>query len=512
MECIFSWVVWSSAFFFLVTLILLLKGKESKNPRRKPPGPSGLPIVGNIFDLGTIPHQTLYNLIPNYGPILWLKLGSVNTLAIQSAKAATEFFKNHDHIFCDRKCPIAVTSHNYNQGSLAIGQYGAYWRILRRICSMELLINRRINDTTHIRRKCIDNMLQFIEEDVAAAQARGESGELNLVHYLFVMAFNIIGNLTLSRDLLNSHSTEGEEFFAAMSKVMEWAGAPNLADFFPFLQRLDPQGIKKGMDRDMGRAMHIIAGLVKERTVKDNKMTKEKRINDFLDAVLEYESVGKEGPDKISNQNVIIIILEMFFAGSETTSSTLEWAMTELLRNPESMRKIKEELDRIVGRNRKVEETDINELPYLKAVVKETLRLHPPIPLLLPRNSMQETEFSGYHIPKDTQIFVNAWAIGRDPECWVEPLCFKPERFLGSNIDYKGQNYELIPFGSGRRICVGMSLADRILHLTIASLIHTFEWELGGNITPQTLDMSERMGITVRKRIPLKVVLKKCVI
>ncbi|KAJ0088551.1 hypothetical protein Patl1_32322 [Pistacia atlantica] len=305
MEYSFSWVVWSSTIFVLVALILLPRGKESKHAKRKPPGPPGLPIVGNIFDLGTIPHQTLYNLIPKYGPILWLKLGSVNTLAIQSAKAATEFFKNHDHIFCDRKCPIAITAHNYNQGSLAIGQYGVYWRILRRICSMELLVNKRINETTHVRRKCIDNMIQFIEDDVAAAQARGELGEVNLVHYLFVMAFNIVGNLTLSRDLLNSHSKEGEEFFAAMSKVMEWAGAPNLADFLPFLQRLDPQGIKKGMDRDMGRAMKIIAGLVKERTIEKNKMTKEKRMKDFLDAVLEYErDGGKEGPDRISNQNL----------------------------------------------------------------------------------------------------------------------------------------------------------------------------------------------------------------
>ncbi|KAJ0088076.1 hypothetical protein Patl1_32346 [Pistacia atlantica] len=212
--------------------------------------------------------------------------------------------------FATARCPIALTSHKYNQGSLAIGQYGVYWRILRRICSMELLVNKRINETAHVRRKCIDNMVQFIEDDVAAAQARGELGEVNLVHYLFVMAFNIVGNLTVSRDLLNSHSKEGEEFFAAMSKVMEWAGAPNLSDFFPFLERLDPQGIKKDMDRDMGRAMKIIAGLVKERTAEDNKMTKEKRMKDFLDAVLEYERRdGKEGPEKISNQNVIIIIL-----------------------------------------------------------------------------------------------------------------------------------------------------------------------------------------------------------
>ncbi|KAL5740674.1 hypothetical protein ACOSQ2_029854 [Xanthoceras sorbifolium] len=199
----------------------------------------------------------------------------------------------------------------------------------------------------------------------------------------------------------------------------------------------------------------------------------------------------------------------MFFAGSETTSSTMEWTMAELLRNPESMEKTKEELDRVVGRNRKVDEKDIDELPYLKAVVKETLTLSPPIPLLLPRNTMQETKFMGYLIPKDTQVFVNTWAIGRDPECWEDPMSFKPERFLGSNIEFKGQNFELLPFGSGRRICVGIALVERVLHLGVASLLHHFDWELGKDVTPETMDMNDRMGMTARKLVPLKVIPKK---
>ena len=192
----------------------------------------------------------------------------------------------------------------------------------------------------------------------------------------------------------------------------------------------------------------------------------------------------------------------MFFAGSETTSSTIEWAMTELFGRPETMEKAKEELNRVVGPNRKVEESDIDNLPYLQAVVKETLRLHPSIPLLLPRNAVEDTKYMGYHIPKDTQIFVNVWAIGRDPESWDEPLCFKPDRFIGSNIDYKGQNFELLPFGSGRRICVGISLAQRLVHLALASLLHTFDWSLVPR--DQALDMNESVGVSLRKLVPLE--------
>ena len=196
-------------------------------------------------------------------------------------------------------------------------------------------------------------------------------------------------------------------------------------------------------------------------------------------------------------------------AASETTSGTMEWAMTELLRSPESMSKVKSELDRVIGEKRKLEESDLDDLPYLHAVVKETLRLHPPLPFLLPRKAVEDTKFMGYHIPKGTQVFVNAWAIGREAETWDDAMCFKPERFVGSNnMDYRGQNFEFIPFGAGRRICSGIPLAHRMLPFVLGSLLHHFDWELESNVTPETMDMNERSGIVTRKFHPLKAVPK----
>lgn len=200
---------------------------------------------------------------------------------------------------------------------------------------------------------------------------------------------------------------------------------------------------------------------------------------------------------------------EIFFAGSETTSSSIEWAVTELLCNPEAMYKVKSELSDVVGDTKKFNEANIDSLKYLQAVIKETLRLHPPIPFLVPRKAIQETEFMGYHIPKDTQIFVNAWAIGRDPKCWKDPLDFKPERFLESNIEYRGQNFEFIPFGAGRRICAGIPLAHRVLHLVLGSLLHEFDWEIDISVLDEALDTQDRMGVTVRKLKPLKAIPKK---
>ena len=197
-------------------------------------------------------------------------------------------------------------------------------------------------------------------------------------------------------------------------------------------------------------------------------------------------------------------------AGTETTSSTIEWALTELLLNPESMTKVKDELTRVVGPNQKVEESHIDNLSYLQAVIKEILRLHPPIPFLVPRKAIQDTNFMGFNIPKNTQVLVNAWAIGRDPDVWDDPLSFKPERFLGTKIDYKGQHYELIPFGAGRRMCAGVPLAHKVLHLVLGSLLHKFDWELDGNVTRETMDMKDKLGIVMRKREPLLAVPKIC--
>ncbi|KAH7839828.1 hypothetical protein Vadar_009238 [Vaccinium darrowii] len=191
----------------------------------------------------------------------------------------------------------------------------------------------------------------------------------------------------------------------------------------------------------MGRAMKMAAEFVMERVQQKKHSGTEKVNKDFLDVLLEYEGDGKVGPNKISQRNVTIIILEMFIGGSENTSSTIKWAMVELLRKPDSMTTVKEEINSIIGLYGEVEEKNMDEFPYLQAVVKETLRLHPVVPLLVPQNAIEDSSYMGYEIPKNTQVLVNVWATGRDPESWNDPLSFKPERFVGKNIDYKVQHF-----------------------------------------------------------------------
>lgn len=200
---------------------------------------------------------------------------------------------------------------------------------------------------------------------------------------------------------------------------------------------------------------------------------------------------------------------DLFAAGTDTTSSTVEWAMAELLRNPETLNKAQREVRETIGKGNPIEEKDLDRLPYLQAVVKETFRLHPPVPFLVPRKSEANVKIYEYTVPKGAQILINVWSIGRDPSIWESPNSFKPERFMGSKVDVKGRNFELIPFGGGRRICPGMPLGLRTVQMMVGTMIHCFDWKLeedGVSAENMNMNMDDKFGITLRMAHPLRAV------
>lgn len=194
---------------------------------------------------------------------------------------------------------------------------------------------------------------------------------------------------------------------------------------------------------------------------------------------------------------------DLLIAGTDTSSTAIEWTMSELMRHPTVMKKLQKEIEAVVGLDGTVNESHLDKLEYLYMVLKETLRLHPVAPLLIPHESMEDCEVDGYHIPKKSQIIVNAWAIMRDPSIWPDPDTFKPERFLERDVDMRGQDFRLIPFGSGRRGCPGMLLALTVVRLVVAQLVHCFDWELPDGMAPDDLDMSEHFGIVTNRAKPL---------
>ena len=206
---------------------------------------------------------------------------------------------------------------------------------------------------------------------------------------------------------------------------------------------------------------------------------------------------------------MFFIYQTLFVAGTDTISSTLEWAMAELLKNEKIMSKAKQELEQIIGKGKALDESDIAKLPYLQAIIKETFRLHPPVPFLIPRKANANVEVCGYTIPKDAHVWVNVWAIGRNYSVWENANLFSPERFLRSEIDVKGHNFELTPFGAGRRICPGLTLAMRMLHLMLGSLINCFNWKLEDGIKIEDIKMEDKFGITLAKAQPVRVIPEK---
>ncbi|KAF9601566.1 hypothetical protein IFM89_020422 [Coptis chinensis] len=505
-----EWTLASNTFLSGICLaiaFLLLAGimkKFSVYSRQLPPGPAGWPVIGNLFDVGAMPHHSFASLSKKYGPVLWLQLGAVNTMVISSAEAAMEMFKNHDLDFANRTTNEAMRVNGFEQGSISQSEYGPYWRMVRRICTTGLFVNSRVKGTTNIRANCMDNMTKWIWDEAQ------EKGSVEVGRFVSLMSFNAISNVILSKDVVVDPKAQvGSEFVSSVTRLIQWISKPNVADFFPFFQWFDPQRIKKNIKPIIEHTVGFASGFVEER-VLDRQTGKINAKKDFLDAMLDFQGTQKDGePTMLSQGNITKLTLELFLASIDTTSSTIEWAMAELLHNPNTMRNVEAELDQIVGQGNKVEESDIEKLPYLQAVVKETLRLHPPLALLIPRKAREDTKFMGYSIPKDTLVFVNVWAIGRDPVSWDDPLSFMPERFLNSNIDYKGQHFQFMPFGAGRRMCAGQMLGHRMLHLALGYLAHTFKWSLDNGLTPEKMDMSEEFGITLRKADRLKAKVSK---
>ncbi|GMP33902.1 hypothetical protein CsSME_00007010 [Camellia sinensis var. sinensis] len=229
----------------------------------------------------------------------------------------------------------------------------------------------------------------------------------------------------------------------------------------------------------------------------------------FVDVLLDIQRDNKVG-FPVDRDSIKALILDMFAAGTDTTYSALEWVLAELLKHPKVLKELQNEVRRIGNGKQYITENDLEKIHYLKAVIKEAMRLHPPIPLLVPRRSTQDVKLMGYDIAAGTQVITNAWAIGRDPLSWDEPEEFRPERFLSTSIDFKGHDFELMPFGAGRRGCPGIQFAMAVDELALANLVYEFDFAVPNGARGEDLDMSEAIGLTVHKRSPILAVVTPC--
>uniref|UniRef100_A0A7N0ZYQ9 Cytochrome P450 n=1 Tax=Kalanchoe fedtschenkoi TaxID=63787 RepID=A0A7N0ZYQ9_KALFE len=482
---------------FLLSIFIIKKIWRSEKKKKQfnlPPSPPRLPIIGNLHQLTTMPHQSFRALSDKHGPIVHLQLGHIPTVVVSSAELAKEVLKTHDLALASRPQLFSAKHLFYNCTDIAFAPYGAYWRRVRKICTLELLSTRRVESFRAVREQEVANMVTRVKNS-------SHSGTTNLTKEFGVYANDVLCRIALGRDFSKTGDYDRLGFQKMLEDYEELLGGFSLGDFFPSLEFLHSiTGMKSKLQRTFQKFDKFFDEVLAEHLDPKRDPNHHK---DLVDVLLHlHKDASTEMP--LTVENVKAIILDMFAAGTDTTNITLEWAMIELILNPQVMRKAQTELRSALGARQTVSESDLASLHYIKAVVKETLRLHPPVPILVPRESMEDIKIGGYDVPSKTRVFVNAWAIARDPRYWEDPDGFCPERFLGgSSRDFKGQDFELLPFGAGRRGCPGITLGIAVIELAVAQLLHSFDWELPPGVKPEDLDLREVFGISMHKKSEL---------
>lgn len=347
---------------------------------------------------------------------------------------------------------------------------------------------------------------------IAAASSSNPGRTVNLSKLLGLYANGVVCRATFGSDFTEGGEYDRHGFQKMLDEYQALLGGFDVGDFYPSLEWVNAlTGMKRRLERTFERFDRFFDEIIEEHTKRRNRREEGEEQKDLVDVLLDIQKDGSlEIP--LTMDNVKALILDMFAAGTDTTFITLDWGMTELLMNPRALKKAQDEVRSIVGERRMPSESDLPQLHYLNAVIKEIFRLHPPAPVLVPRESMEQVTIDGFQIPAKTRIFVNAWAIGRDPESWENPEAFEPERFLDSSIDYRGQDFELIPFGAGRRGCPAITFGIASIEIALAQLLHSFDWELPHGTKPQDLDMNEAFGITMHRIAQLIAVAKPRII
>ncbi|KAE8657125.1 Cytochrome P450 71A2 [Hibiscus syriacus] len=490
----------SSSLFLsvIVIFVVVLIRPSGKRKLILPPSPSKLPIIGNLHNIGRYPHRSLHVLAQRFGPLMLLRFGNCPVLVVSSADAAREIKKTHDLTFINGPKVSATQKLLYDYKDVSTAPYGEYWRQMRSICVLNLLSNKRVQSYRAIREEETVLAMEHIKRSCSSGLP------VNLSELFPAITNNVICRIALG----TKYSEDADRFKKLLNDFVELLGTTNIGDYLPWLAWVSHvNGFNAKADRVAKEFDEFLDGVIEEHMNRQNKHVNDQK--DFVDVLLEIQRENAVG-FPIETTSIKALILDMFAAGTDTTYTVMEWAMTELLRNPKAMKEIQNEVRKVYGGKSSISEDDLHNMHYLKAVIKETLRLHPPIPLLLPRICSKDVKIQGYDIMEGTQVFINAWAIGRDPSSWEKPEEFLPDRFLNSSIDFKGHHFELIPFGSGRRICPGIQLAMQLNEVFLANLVHKFDWSLPGGANDKDLDMTESFGLTIHKSSPLIATANQC--
>ncbi|CAI9102003.1 OLC1v1000186C1 [Oldenlandia corymbosa var. corymbosa] len=496
----------------IILLVLQHKNttKRQSKTKRVIPGPPGLPLIGNLHQFfNSAPHQYLYQLSKKYGPLISFQLGSVPAVVVSSARMAEEVMRTHDLVFCSRPPMLGPLKLSYDGIDIALSPYNEKWRELRKLCVVHLLSTKRVQSFRPIREDEVFRMMGKISRDAA------EGKLTNLTETVMRFASTIVCRVAFGKRY-DEEDHERKRF----SNLFHEAQAAHVwfyfSDFFPKFGWLDRfTGTLPRLEKVFKELDTFYQELIDEHM--DYSTRPESMDGDIIDLMLQLRQENPSSSLEITVDHIKAMIKNVFFAGTDTSAGTIVWAMTALMKNPATMQKVQAEIRTVIGNKQQktiiIDEDDVEKLPYLKAVVKETFRLYPPAPLLVPRYTMDNCIVDGFPISSNTIVYINAWAIARDPDYWENPDEFLPERFLDGrykDIDMKGQDFHFIPFGAGRRGCPGYFMGLMTVELTLANLLYSFNWELPSGMKRQDIDTHQVLpGITMLKKEDLQLVASK---
>ncbi|KAM3339787.1 xanthotoxin 5-hydroxylase CYP82C4 [Capsicum galapagoense] len=492
------------------SLSIIVWTRSWKSTKLPPEIPGSWPIIGHLRGFGdgeNVPlARTFGKLSDQYGPIFTIKLGMFRYCVINNWETAKDCFTINDKELAARPISLAAEHYGYNYARFSMANYGPYYCQVRKLVLQSVLSSTRLEKVKHVR---ISEVEISIKELYRSCGNGENSNAINISKWFEKLTLNIIVQMVAGKRYVSLEKDEEAQCFRrAFAKIMYLAGKFVLYDAIPFqiFKYVDFQGHIKTMKQIYKDLDNILQNWLNEHMEK-KKIEGDDNEQDCIDAMLLVTKPEMFKAYGYSRETVIkATVLSMILDGSDTTAVHLTWIISLLLNNPRVMKHAQEEIDNKVGKNRWIEESDIKDLVYLQAIVKEALRLYPPAPLLVPHEAVEDCIVAGYNIPKGTRLFPNAWKIQRDPRIYSEPDKFMPERFLNEhlNVDARGQHFEFIPFGSGRRSCPGINFATQVAHLIIGRLIQGFNFDTPSNLP---VDMSEGQGITMPKAKSVDVVI-----
>jgi flavone synthase II len=510
-----------------------------------PPSPTSLPVIGHLHLLRPPVHRTFQELASRIGPLMHIRLGSTHCVVASSPEVASELIRGHEGSISERPLTAVARQFAYDSAGFAFAPYNTHWRFMKRLCMSELLGPRTVEQLRPIRRAGTVSLLG----DLLASSARGET--VDLTRHLIRLSNTSIIRMVAS----TVPSSVTDEAQKVVKDVAELVGAFNVDDYIAVVRGWDLQGLRRRAADVHRRFDALLEDILRHKeearaarrldqddgqgisSKQDKKQATHSK--DLLDILMD-KAEDQAAEVKLTRENIKAFIIvrsiyhafyyylsscllfliivyyihmhahalqDVVTAGSDTSAAMVEWMLAELMNHPETLRKVVEEIDAVVGGDRIASEADLPRLPYLMAAYKETLRLHPAAPIAH-RQSSAEMVVRGFTVPPQTAVFINVWAIGRDPAYWEEPLAFRPERFMpggaAENLEPRGQHFQYMPFGSGRRGCPGMGLALQSVPAVLAALVQCFHWAtVDGDGGVNKIDMSESDGLVCARKKPL---------